>query len=276
MKSKPEWLNLEWRKTKEHEVDISWKFFGEPGRPRRITLSATCQGASCLLAKPGVIPYSEVSNTLCCYTASWETPAGLRLAAWAISVMQVSVRTWVEAHTTTQGCRAFVITLDKKTKKRSRVSGSFAFVFVIKRIKWYTQMHFLLQSRTIKRKQTSLHHICPQNCSLKETQRPLFCFKCRNKQTTGVWVNVWDGEEIPFQAIVSLWLWVWPKQNMTNVCASWASKQWRYVLMMTMQHSAQTQGHKVTHIAVVDVEDMNLCWRLNFLHSGSVPAAVKG
>lgn len=30
-----------------------------------------------------------------------------------------------------------------------------------------------------------------------------------------------------------------------------------------------------THIAVVNVEDMDLCWWLNFLHSGSVPAAQR-
>lgn len=29
-----------------------------------------------------------------------------------------------------------------------------------------------------------------------------------------------------------------------------------------------------THVAVVDVEDVDLCGRLNFLHSGSVPAAA--
>lgn len=30
-----------------------------------------------------------------------------------------------------------------------------------------------------------------------------------------------------------------------------------------------------THVAVVDVEDVDLGSRLDFLHSGSVPAAVK-
>lgn len=34
-------------------------------------------------------------------------------------------------------------------------------------------------------------------------------------------------------------------------------------------------GLKVTHVAIVNVEDMNLCRWLNFLHSGSVPAAAK-
>lgn len=52
------------------------------------------------------------------------------------------------------------------------------------------------------------------------------------------------------------------------------------MLMMAMKYSAlvahsQIHGRKVTHVAVIDVEDMNLCRRLNFLHSGSVPAAVK-
>lgn len=32
---------------------------------------------------------------------------------------------------------------------------------------------------------------------------------------------------------------------------------------------------KCTHVAVVDVEDVDLCGRLNFLHSGSVPAEAE-
>lgn len=50
--------------------------------------------------------------------------------------------------------------------------------------------------------------------------------------------------------------------------------------MMMMQRStilAHSKIHalKVTHVAIVDVEDMNLCRWLNFLHPGSVPAAAK-
>lgn len=38
---------------------------------------------------------------------------------------------------------------------------------------------------------------------------------------------------------------------------------------------SQIHCHKVTHVAIVNVEDMDLCRWLNFLHSGSVPVTAK-
>lgn len=40
-------------------------------------------------------------------------------------------------------------------------------------------------------------------------------------------------------------------------------------------HVSQIHRHKVTHVAIVNVEDMDLCRWLNFLHSGSVPVTAK-
>lgn len=127
-------MTQNYRERGRYQLDL----FCVPGRPRRITLSATCQDASRLPAKPRAVPHTEVSHTLCRSAASWEISRRPGVGCMSHLVMQACVRTWAETHTIThsQGCSASVITEYKKKKqKRSSERGSSAFVIVMKRNK---------------------------------------------------------------------------------------------------------------------------------------------
>lgn len=116
------------------KVDISRAFFGVPGQPGRITLSATCQDASSLPAKPGARlppPPSTGGRVAHCATPlhPGKSPAG-QVGCMSRLVMQACVRTWVETHAATLPPRhsAFVIAdFKKKEAERSAERGSSAF-----------------------------------------------------------------------------------------------------------------------------------------------------
>lgn len=147
------------------KVDISAAFFGVPGQPRRITLSATCQDASSLPAKPGAeLPPPTGGRVAHCATPlhPGKSPAG-QVGCMSHLVMQACVCTWVETHTATlrQRHSAFVIT-DKKKGERQKaersVGGGVLFVIVMKRNKNDSELHSASAGNSTVT-QTSLHHI---------------------------------------------------------------------------------------------------------------------
>lgn len=128
MISGPEWLNPKWRQTTEYEVDSSSIFFWVPGRPLRITLSATCQDASRLPAKPRAAPPPRLRSVTRCDAPlhHGKSSASQRLAVWAtLWCEHVYARGWIRTH------RDVVPSSSSENEKKKKKRGSTGGVLVV-------------------------------------------------------------------------------------------------------------------------------------------------